>query len=77
MFPRFPQVAVDPMECDEVDRERLLGRTFERKMMTGVCRRLNKLKSANSSVRCGMIVLQPSPGRISRVANRPQTAGRI
>ena len=35
VFPRLPQVAVDPVERDEVDRESFLGRSFEREMRNG------------------------------------------
>jgi hypothetical protein len=73
VFPRLPQVAVDPMERDEVDCERFIGWAFEREVVTGVWRGLNKLESANSSVQLGLVILQ----RISRIQNRPQTAGRI
>jgi hypothetical protein len=76
MSPCLPQVFVDPVERDEVDWERFLGWTFERKMRNGVFRGLDKLKSRDSSVRFGLVVLQPSPERISRGSNRPQTAGR-
>ena len=77
VFPRLPQVAVDPVERDEVDRESLLGRTFEREVVTGVFRGLDKSKSRDSSVRVGLVVLQAPLERISRAANETQTAGHI
>ena len=58
MSPCLPQVAVDPVERDEVDRESLLGRTFEREMGFGVFRGLDKSKSRDSNVRVGLVVLQ-------------------
>jgi hypothetical protein len=59
MSPCLPQVFVDPVERDEVDWERFLGWTFERKMRNGVFRGLDKLKSPSSSVQFGLVVLQP------------------
>jgi hypothetical protein len=59
MFPCLPQVAVDPVERDEVDRECFLGWTTEGDTRNGVFRGLDKLESANSSVRFSLVVLQP------------------
>jgi hypothetical protein len=59
MFPCLPQVAVDPVERDEVDRERFLGRAFERSTRNGLFRGLDKLESCDSIVRFGLVVLQP------------------
>ena len=76
VFPRLPQVAVDPVERDEVDRESFLGRSFEREMRFGVFRGMDRSKSRDSNVRVGLVVLQESPERISRAANEPQITSR-
>lgn len=76
MSPCLPQVAVDPVERDEVDRESFLGRSFEREMRFGVFRGMDRSKSRDSNVRVGLVVLQESPERISRAANEPQITSR-
>ena len=76
MSPCLPQVAVDPVERDEVYRESFLGRSFEREMRFGVFRGMDRSKSRDSNVRVGLVVLQESPERISRAANEPQITSR-
>jgi hypothetical protein len=75
MFPCLPQVAVDPVERDEIDREYFSWWSFEGGTRNSVFRGLDELKSRKPSVRFGLVVLQPSPEqRVSRVTNE-QTAG--
>ena len=77
VFPCLPQVAVDPVERDEIDREHFSWWSFECGTRNSVFRGLDKLKSCKPSVRFGPVVLQPSSERVSRVTNRPQAASRM
>jgi hypothetical protein len=70
--PGIPQVASDSVNRNEVDRVRSLGWT----LVLVVIAWPDKLESA-FSVRFDLVILQPSPARISRVTNEPQAAGRV